>query len=159
MDYQVDDPTTTSRRRRLVYTREQFDDYWVSLTARIRYNDEADKIISGERNHPLLQYQRDNAQNLAILRILPFTLRQLIEDPCGELPTLRLSRRSSPAKPQSSPGSRKPGGARRCLHSSQQSAKMDLQHGRRNSRSGYFNALRTANGLRGRRTLDADYPI
>ena len=77
------DDTAVVKRRRLVYTREQFDDYWIALISRIHYNDEADKIVSGRSQHPLFQYQSDNADSLVVLRILPFTLRQLIEDPAG----------------------------------------------------------------------------
>lgn len=41
------------RRSHLVYSREQFDDYLIALLARIRFDDEADRIISGEAKHPL----------------------------------------------------------------------------------------------------------
>lgn len=60
------------RQSHLVYSREQFDDYLVALLARIRFDDEADRIISGAAKHPLLNF-----------RLLPFTAMQLIEDPIG----------------------------------------------------------------------------
>ena len=80
MDNNPDEEDQPRRRRRLVLTREQFDDYWIALLARIRYNDEADRIVSGITTHPLQNYQMVNSQALQILAILPFTLRQLVED-------------------------------------------------------------------------------
>ena len=71
------------RRHALVYNREQFDDYLVALMARIRFDDEADKIISGENTHPLNNHQIQHSQALAALRVLPFSAMQLIEDPIG----------------------------------------------------------------------------
>ena len=71
------------RRSHLVYNREQFDDYLIALLARIRFDDEADRIISGEAKHPLLNYQQQHSDSLQALRLLPFTAMQLIEDPIG----------------------------------------------------------------------------
>ena len=81
MDHNDDPAPASSRRRRLVYSREQFDDYWVALISRIRYNDEADKLVSGETRHPLVSFQTDNTPSLDQMRVLPFTLRQLVENP------------------------------------------------------------------------------
>ena len=71
------------RRSQLTYNREQFDDYLVALLARIRFDDEADRIISGEANHPLNNFQRQHDGALHALKMLPFTAMQLIEDPIG----------------------------------------------------------------------------
>ena len=72
-----------NRRSRLVYDREQFDDYLVALLTRIRFNDEADHIISGEIVHPLDNFQLQHVAALWALKSLSFTARQLIEDPIG----------------------------------------------------------------------------
>ena len=68
---------------RLTYSREQFDDYLVALLARIRFDDTADRVISGENQHPLILHQRQYSAALSQLKILPFTAAQLIEDPIG----------------------------------------------------------------------------
>ena len=78
-----DNGNQTDRRQTLVYSREQFDDYLVALLARVRFNDAADRIVSGESQHPLLNYQRQHSSALALLKIMPFTAIQLIEDPIG----------------------------------------------------------------------------
>ena len=36
------------------FSREDFDDYWTALLARVRLDDTADRIVSGEFPHPLL---------------------------------------------------------------------------------------------------------
>ena len=72
-----------NRRATLKYSREQFDDYLVALLARIRFNDNADRILSGESRHPLLNYQTQHAAALHRLNIVPFSAQQLIEDPLG----------------------------------------------------------------------------
>ena len=46
-----------SSRNRLILNREQFDDYLVALMARLRTNDVADRLLSGETRHPLVEYQ------------------------------------------------------------------------------------------------------
>ena len=71
------------RQPALTYSREQFDDYLVALLARIRFDDEADRLLSGESSHPLILYQRQHANALNQLKVLPFTAPQLIEDPIG----------------------------------------------------------------------------
>ena len=71
------------RQPNLTYSREQFDDYLVALLARIRFNDNADRLLSGESHHPLLLYQRQHAEAIGQLKILPFSASQLIEDPIG----------------------------------------------------------------------------
>ena len=71
------------RQSNFTYSREQLDDYLVALLARIRFNDNADRLLSGESHHPLLLYQRQHSEAIAQLKILPFSASQLIEDPIG----------------------------------------------------------------------------
>ena len=68
----------SSSRRRLIYNREQFDDYWIALMSKLRINEDADALISGRSPHPLLSFQRANLAGVLIL-----TANQLIEDPFG----------------------------------------------------------------------------
>ena len=75
--------TQSTRHRILTYYREQFDEYLVALLARIRFNDDADRLLSGDSHHPLLLYQRHYSSAISQLKVLPFTAAQLIEDPIG----------------------------------------------------------------------------
>ena len=77
-----DDGSSTSRRR-LTYNRDQFDDYWIALIAKLRINEDADSLISGRSAHPLLSFQRANSAALQLLGALILTNNQLIEDPFG----------------------------------------------------------------------------
>ena len=79
----AENPDNTERRSRLVLDRDQFDDYWIALLAKIRFNEGADRLLSGQSQHPLINYQQNNANSLNLLRILPFTPQQLFEDPVG----------------------------------------------------------------------------
>ena len=74
---------SNNRHSTLKYSRDQFDDYLVALLARIRFNDNADRIVSGESRHPLLNYQAQHGDALRRLNLIPFTAQQLIEDPLG----------------------------------------------------------------------------
>ena len=68
----------------VMYVREQFDDYYlVALLSRTRFNDNTDRVVSGESRHPLLNYQVQHGDALRRLNIIPFTAQQLIEDPLG----------------------------------------------------------------------------
>ena len=80
MDAQI---VPTTDRRRLVFTRADFDDYITALLARIRSNEQAERILSGSSQHPLILYQRIYTVALAYLRISPFTVQQLCADPVG----------------------------------------------------------------------------
>ena len=73
----------SSSRRRLIYSREQFDDYWIALMSKLRINEDADALISGRSPHPLLSFQRANLAALRLLGVLILTANQLIEDPFG----------------------------------------------------------------------------
>ena len=73
----------SSSRRRLIYNREQFDDYWIALMSKLRINEDADALISGRSPHPLLSFQRANLASLRLLGVLILTANQLIEDPFG----------------------------------------------------------------------------
>ena len=72
-----------SSRNRLILNRDQFDDYLVTLMARLRTNDAADRLLSGETRHPLVEYQSVYSAALRTLRTIPFTLRQFVSDPVG----------------------------------------------------------------------------
>ena len=75
------DPSADPVRNRLYYNREQFDDYWIALMAKLRLNDEADLLISGLSPHPLLSFQRANLAALQLLGFIILSDIQLIEDP------------------------------------------------------------------------------
>ena len=72
-----------SSRRRLLYSRDQFDDYWIALMSKLRINEDADALISGRSSHPLLSYQRTNQTALQILGAIILSSQDLIEDPFG----------------------------------------------------------------------------
>ena len=72
-----------SSRRRLLYNRDEFDDYWIALMSKLRINDDADALISGRSPHPLLSFQEANNTALQLLGALILTNTQLIEDPFG----------------------------------------------------------------------------
>ena len=78
-----DNNNNDDRRNRLVFDKNQFDDYWIALIAKIRFNEPADRLISGQAPHPLIPYQANNAVSLNQLGIFPFSLQQLLEDPIG----------------------------------------------------------------------------
>ena len=56
-------------RHRVVFSSENFDDYWISLMAKVRSNDDADSLISGETFHPLHTFQNANSSVLQRLGI------------------------------------------------------------------------------------------
>ena len=69
--------------RRLYFTRENFDDYWIALMARIRVNEAADRLMSRLATHPLIQYQSINAFALNVLNISQISASSLLQDPAG----------------------------------------------------------------------------
>ena len=79
MDVPDDDVRRNSRR--LTFSTANFDDYAVALMAKLRVNLTADRILSGELQHPLVQYQRDNLANLQALNVPFYTSAQLLADP------------------------------------------------------------------------------
>ena len=70
-------------RRRLTYSRDNFDDFWIALMSKLRLNEDADALISGSSSHPLLSFQQANRSALQLLGVLILTASQLIEDPFG----------------------------------------------------------------------------
>ena len=48
--------------RHLVFDRDNFADFWAALTVRVRRDNYADLVYSGEFAHPLLAYQQTHAQ-------------------------------------------------------------------------------------------------
>ena len=75
------DSSSSSRRNRLLYNREQFDDYWIALMSKLRLNDDADALISGRSPHPLISFQRANLAALQTLGFLILSDIQLLHDP------------------------------------------------------------------------------
>ena len=80
MDVQI---VRAPERRRLIFTRVDFDDYITALLAQIRSNEHAERLLSGASQHPLIWYQQAYAVSLALLRISPFSIQQLTADPVG----------------------------------------------------------------------------
>ena len=67
--------------RRLTLSREDFDDYLVALTAKLRSNPDADRILSGEVQHPLIRFQQLNAVALQQLNVMWVSPQSLFNDP------------------------------------------------------------------------------
>ena len=82
MQDQLQDGNRESRRR-LTYSREQFDDYWIALMSKLRINEDADALISGRSTHPLLSFQSANIAALQALGAIILSGIQLLEDPFG----------------------------------------------------------------------------
>ena len=66
---------------RLTLCRENFDDYVVALTAKLRSNLDADRVLSGETLHPLLAFQDSNRNALAALNVPWVPPQALFNDP------------------------------------------------------------------------------
>ena len=62
---------STTRSRHLVFDRDNFADYWAALTVRVRRDNYADLVYSGDFAHPLLAYQR-TMQNCSPNTASPF---------------------------------------------------------------------------------------
>ena len=69
--------------RRLALSREDFDDYLVALTAKLRRNVDADRVLSGEIAHPLIRFQQINANSLRRLNVMWVSPESLFNDPVG----------------------------------------------------------------------------
>ena len=78
----MDDPDRDRyRSRRLQFTRTDFDDFIIALTAKLRLDETADRILSGELQHPLINFQNENAANLQRLNIPYFPPASLLQGP------------------------------------------------------------------------------
>ena len=82
MDNQDDNARALSSRR-LVLSKENFDDYLLALMAKLRRDPAADRLLSGETQHPLVQYQQLNRDVLIALTMPFFPIQALINDPVG----------------------------------------------------------------------------
>ena len=72
-----EDSDKSSLSRRLAFSRENFDDYFVALTAKLRSDVNADQVIFGELQHPLIRFQQTNQaalQQLNVEFVFPATL-------------------------------------------------------------------------------------
>ena len=85
MDDQDDNARALSSRR-LVLSEENFDDYILAVMAKLRRDPDADRLLSGETQHPLVQYQRVNRDVLIALAMPFFSLEALIRDPVSTYP-------------------------------------------------------------------------
>ena len=77
----------SSTVRHLQFTRNDFDDFVIALTAKLRVNETADRILSGELRHPLIDFQQRNAGNLQRLNVPFFSPAALLQDPAGSYVT------------------------------------------------------------------------
>ena len=75
------DPDRPASGRRLVFSRENFDDYLVALMMKLRTNQVADQILSGELRHPLIAFQQDNIGALQALNVPWVAPAALLTDP------------------------------------------------------------------------------
>ena len=76
----MDDQLTrrSSTERHLEFTRNDFDDFIIALTAKLRLNETADRILSGELRHPLVGFQQRNAQSLQGLNVPFYSPTELV---------------------------------------------------------------------------------
>ena len=75
------DRDRTRPAHRLILSRENFDDYLVALTAKLRSNVDVDRVLSGETPHPLLAFQTANSVALAALNVAWVPPQALFSDP------------------------------------------------------------------------------
>ena len=59
-----------SHVRRLTLSREDYDDFLVALTTKLRRNVDADRILPGEISHPLIRFQQINADSSRRLNVM-----------------------------------------------------------------------------------------
>ena len=69
--------------KRLVFSREFFDDYFISLSALIRVDNDADNILEGDLKNPLTAYQQNHRIDLRLLRVPFISDEELRLDPVG----------------------------------------------------------------------------
>ena len=72
-----------ARRPLLVFSRDNFDDFWTALLADVRADDIADQVYTGSLQHPLVQYQWAHQQYLAHLGIPLLAPEEFSRDPMG----------------------------------------------------------------------------
>ena len=80
MDDPLDDRHSSSRHR-LLFSKENFDDYLLTLMIKLRLDPDADRLLTGETVHPLIQYQIENHNALMALTVPFYSNEQLIENP------------------------------------------------------------------------------
>ena len=78
------DPTASaSFSRHLVFSRDNFADFWAALTARVRRDNYADLVYSGAFAHPMLAYQQTRQATFTQTGIPTLTAAELDMDPLG----------------------------------------------------------------------------
>ena len=75
------DPDRSSLSRRLLLSRENFDDYLVTLMSKLRSNVVTDRVLSGDQRHPLIAFQQTNNQSLVALNVPWIAEEALTADP------------------------------------------------------------------------------
>ena len=80
MDPDPDRPSSLSSRR-LLFDPDNFDDYLITVTAKLRFDTYADRVLSGEIQHPLIAFQRDNIVPLQQLNVPWVSPQALLQDP------------------------------------------------------------------------------
>ena len=75
--------TQFNRRPRLLYSRENFADYWTALHAQLCRTEECDQLVSGRLSHPLVALADRRQGELYRLGVLAPTAEQLDRDPIG----------------------------------------------------------------------------
>ena len=53
-----------AQTQKLLYSREQFDDYWTALLARVRQHEDCDNLYTGVTQHPLLALQSQHSAQI-----------------------------------------------------------------------------------------------
>ena len=53
-----------SQTQKLLYSREQFDDYWTALLARVRQHEDCDNLYTGATKHPVLALQSQHSAQI-----------------------------------------------------------------------------------------------
>ena len=74
---------SAAHSRHLVFDRDNFADFWVALTVRVRRDNYADLVYSGQLPHPLLAYQQAHADLFTANNIPALTAAQIDLDPLG----------------------------------------------------------------------------
>ena len=72
-----------NQKQKLLYNREQFDDYWTALLARVRQHDDCEDMYTGATHHPILALQSDHSAEIKAYGIPLIPLQVLGSDPLG----------------------------------------------------------------------------
>ena len=73
--------SSTEKLPPLCFSREQFADYWTTLISRVRQDDECDKVFTGVTQHPLIELQQKNQQQILAYNLTLVSEAVLAVDP------------------------------------------------------------------------------